>query len=82
MIPGSLVSSAIGRRPLKTTKGGSLRPSAIAARTTVNRPLSGPVDRIGTCLSQVHVTVVSPGMSIHSGVAEGISFDYVVVLCA
>ena len=62
MIPGSLVSSAIGGTPLKTTKGGSLRPSAIAARTTVNRPLSWPVDRISTDLSPVHVTVVSPGV--------------------
>ena len=50
--------------------GFSFHPSAIAANTTVNRPLSWPVERTGTDLSPVWVTVVSPGISSQSGVSS------------
>ena len=70
MTPDSLstCSSATGPTPLKTTNRSGLHPSAIAAGTTVNLPVAWLVERIGMDLSLVWVTVVSPGVSNHSGI--------------
>ena len=67
---GIFVNSGIGRTPLKTMKGFSFHPSAIAARMTVKRPLSCPVVRTDTDRSPTRATVGSPGVTSQSGVSS------------
>ena len=58
--PGTWFNSGIGRTPLNTTNGFNLRPSAIAARSKVKRPLSCPVFLIDTVRSPT-LEMVVPG---------------------
>ena len=69
--PGVAINAATGQTPLKTTYGLSFLPSAIAAKMTVNLPLSSwPVVRIEIVLSPLLETVVSPGISNHEGASS------------
>ena len=68
--PETQLSSGMVRTPLKTTKGFSFLPSAIAARMTVNLPLSWPVVHTETDRSPTLDIVVSPGISSHKGVSS------------
>ena len=73
--PGTFVSSATGRTPLKTTNGFSFLPSAISASMTVNLPLSWPVVQMEIDRAPDLETVVSPHMSSHKGVSSMLPMD-------
>ena len=68
--PGTQVSSGIVCIPLKTLKGFSFLPSAIAARMTVNLPLSWPEVWTEMDRSPTLDIVISSGISSHKGVSS------------
>ena len=68
--PGILSSSLLYRFPLNTMNSGSLVPLVFADSTTVTLIFSWPVLLRGIDLLPTKSTVVSPGMSSHTGVSS------------